>query len=77
MESIVDLSGLPEAVADDIRRLVDALKVTQRQSAASRNGHPSATTAIDQEIDALCDGLPRLEVLPTPFSRAEIYENHD
>jgi hypothetical protein len=77
MESTVDLSGLPKPVADDIRRLVEALKVNQSRSTSSENGRSSSMNEFERELDLLCDGLPKLGVLPTPFSRAEIYENHD
>jgi hypothetical protein len=86
----VDLTGLPEGVAQGIKQLVRALKEGQAGHASGptpANASPQEEPLVisrprpsAEEVDRLLDELssgPSLKALSADFSRADLYDDHD
>lgn len=86
----VDLSGLPESVAQGIRQLVHALRAGQAEAATNGAGTAppdeqsrliiSRPTPSPDEVQRLLDELAAGSpgnALPSDFSRADLYDDHD
>jgi len=78
MSQMIDVSGLPQPIVEEIQRLVATLQANLASSARPP-GQPDAAALDDFELllDAVCEGLPPLPLLPTNFSRADIYGEND
>jgi len=78
MPQIIDVSGLPKSVVADIQRLV--VKLQGNFAASAPLADDAGTVSLDDFesiLDAVSEGLPPLPLLPTNFSRADIYCEHD
>jgi hypothetical protein len=79
---ILDLTGLPESVVQQVKRLVQEAREKQAAGAAVANAPPPtarpqlSAEELDRLIDELSSGPPG-KVLPADFSRADIYDDHD
>ena len=74
----VDLTGLPEPVAQGIRQLVRALH--DRQGGTEIETPALRPRTSPEEMERLLDELAAGQtgrVLPPNFSRADIYDDHD
>jgi hypothetical protein len=78
MTPSIDVSGLPPAVVEDLRRLVATLRGHVPTSAAHPDQPPDVTAEdFDHLLDEFSADLPALPCLPAGFLRAEIYGEHD
>lgn len=76
--ALVDVSGLPEPIADEIRRLVEMLRAQFVNGATPmKHAREMSIEEFDKLLDEALDGLPELPSLPPDFSRADIYAEHD
>lgn len=84
----VDLTGLPESVVVDIKRLVKTLQEKEAMAPGSMSvqldmGFPQFLSRPDitfDEMERLLDefsAMPTPHVLPSDFSRADIYDDDD
>lgn len=77
---IVDLTGLPESVVQEVKRLVQEARERQTSVTPGPNTPgfrpPLSAEELDRLIDELSSGPPG-KVLPADFSRADIYDDHD
>jgi hypothetical protein len=88
---ILDLTGLPESVVQEVKRLVQEAREKQAAGTARANGAPIAqgqnvptpiarpqlsAEELDRLIDELSSGPPG-KVLPADFTRADVYDDHD
>jgi hypothetical protein len=78
MTQSIDVSGLPPAVVEDLRRLVATLRGNVPTSAAHPDQSQDVTAEdFDYLLDEFSANLPPLPCLPAGFSRSDIYGEHD
>jgi hypothetical protein len=78
LQTSLDLSGLPEPIADEICRLVETFRANLRNGQpAEKHGNDMSIEEFDALLDEITEGLPSLPPLPPDFSRADIYDDHD
>jgi hypothetical protein len=78
MTQSIDVSGLPLAVVEDIRRLVATLRENVPASTPHSDPSPDITAEdFERILDEFSADLPTLPSLPANFSRADIYGDHD
>ncbi len=78
MQQVIDLTGLPQPIVQDIQRLVASLRASVFPSPPTFDQTSAVTLdEFERSLDELCEGLPPFASLPSDFSRADIYADHN